>query len=65
MRVNIDCSRPPATTHVVLASKVTSSALVANFGLKPKQVAEARELIEEHLNEIRSAWAKHFPSGSH
>jgi len=21
--------------------------------------------IEEHLNEIRDAWAKHFPSGSH
>jgi hypothetical protein len=39
--------------------------LVANFSLKPKQVAEAQRLIEEHLNEIRSAWAKHFPSGSH
>ena len=39
--------------------------LVANFGLKPKQVAEAQKLIEEHLNEIRSAWTKHFPSGSH
>jgi hypothetical protein len=38
--------------------------LVANFSLKPKQVAEAQRLIEEHLNEIRSAWAKHFPSGS-
>jgi len=23
------------------------------------------ELIEEHLNEIRGAWTKHFPSGSH
>lgn len=42
-----------------------SVELVANFSLKPKQVAEAQKLIEEHLNEIRSAWAKHFPSGSH
>ena len=39
--------------------------LVANFSLQPKQVAEAQKLIEEHLNEIRNAWAKHFPSGSH
>jgi len=39
-------------------------ALAANFSLKPKQVTEVQELIEEHLNEIRSAWAKHFPGGS-
>jgi hypothetical protein len=38
--------------------------LAANFSLKPKQVAEARRLIEEHLNEIRSAWAQHFAGGS-
>ena len=40
-------------------------ALAANFSLKPKQVTEVQKLIEEHLNEIRSAWAKHFPGGSH
>jgi hypothetical protein len=39
--------------------------LAANFSLKPKQVTEVQKLIEEHLNEIRDAWAKHFPSGSH
>ena len=39
--------------------------LAANFSLKPKQVTEVEKLIEEHLNEIRDAWAKHFPSGSH
>jgi hypothetical protein len=39
--------------------------LAANFSLKAKQVAEAQSLIEEHLDEIRSAWAKHFPGGSH
>jgi len=38
--------------------------LAANYGLKPKQVAEAEQLIEEHLHEIRSAWVKHFASGS-
>jgi hypothetical protein len=39
--------------------------LAANFSLKPKQVTDAQKLIEEHLHEIRRAWAKHFPSGSH
>jgi hypothetical protein len=39
--------------------------VVVNSNLKPKQVAEAQESIEEHLNEIRSAWTKHFPGGSH
>lgn len=39
--------------------------LAANFGLKPKQIMEVQTLIEEHLNEIRAAWAKHFPGGSH
>jgi hypothetical protein len=38
--------------------------LAVNFSLKPKQVTEAQQLIEEHLNEIRNAWAKHFPGGS-
>lgn len=36
--------------------------LEANYGLKPKQIATAEKLVEEHLNEIRRAWAKHFPS---
>ena len=39
--------------------------LAANFSLKPKQVTEIQKLIEEHLDEIRGAWAKHFSSGSH
>jgi hypothetical protein len=36
--------------------------LAANFGLRPKRLATAQRLIEEHLDEIRRAWAKHFPS---
>lgn len=35
--------------------------LHANYGLKPKQIAEAEKLVGEHLDEIRNAWAKHFP----
>lgn len=34
--------------------------LHANYGLKPKRLAEAQQLVEEHVNEIRDAWAKHF-----
>ena len=36
-------------------------ALAANYGLNTPRVNEASKLIEEHLDEIRSAWAKHFP----
>ena len=35
-------------------------ALHANYGLKPKRLAEAQQLVEEHVDEIRDAWAKHF-----
>lgn len=28
-------------------------ALEANYGLQPKQVAEAQKLVEEHLDDIR------------
>jgi hypothetical protein len=38
--------------------------LAANFGLKPKQIKEVQKLIEEHLNEIRNAWAKQFAGRS-
>lgn len=38
-----------------------SVELHANYGLGPKRLAEAEKLVEEHANEIRSAWTKHFP----
>jgi hypothetical protein len=38
--------------------------LAASISLKPKQITEVQKLIEEYLNEIRNAWAKHFPGGS-
>jgi hypothetical protein len=42
----------------------TGWELAVNYSLKPKQVTEAEPPIEERLDEIRSAWAKHLPSGS-
>ena len=35
--------------------------LFANYGLKSHQVTEAQKLVEEHVDDIRRAWAKHFP----
>ena len=35
--------------------------LHANYGLKPAQLAEALTLVEEHVHDIRNAWAQHFP----
>lgn len=32
-----------------------------NYGLKPRHLAEALELVEEHADEFRKAWSKHFP----
>jgi len=34
--------------------------LAANYGLSTPRVNQARKLVEEHLDEIRSAWDKHF-----
>lgn len=34
--------------------------LAQNWGLKPKDLALAKQLIEAHRNEIRAAWQKHF-----
>lgn len=36
-------------------------ALAVNYGLNVARLNQASKLIEEHLDEIRSAWAKHFP----
>ena len=36
--------------------------LAQNYGMKDKEIREAQKLIEEHGNEIRSAWKKHFSS---
>ena len=55
---------PRAHVHVQHAVGEAKSAVVlhANYGLKPTQVAEAKRLVEEHLDEIRRASTNHFPS---
>ena len=32
-----------------------------HVGLSPREIAEALRLVQEHENDIRSAWHKHFP----
>jgi hypothetical protein len=34
--------------------------LAANYGLTPQRLAKARRLIEEHEDEVRAAWRRHF-----
>ena len=36
--------------------------LAHNNGLKSNQIKQARRLIEEHKDEIKSQWQKHFGS---
>ncbi len=36
-------------------------AVEGNYGLKRRHLAEALELVQEHADEFRKAWSKHFP----
>ena len=36
--------------------------LAGNYGLKPRLANKAQRLVEEHVDEIRTAWTRHFPS---
>lgn len=35
--------------------------LCANYGLKSQEITEVQQLVEEHVDDIRRAWTKHFP----
>ncbi|RNC67252.1 MAG: DUF4160 domain-containing protein [Desulfuromonadales bacterium] len=37
-----------------------SVELAQNHGLSPREINEAQRLVEEHYDEIRSSWNKHF-----
>jgi Domain of unknown function (DUF4160) len=36
--------------------------LAKNYGLSKQQLTATRKIVEEHEQEIRDAWEKHFPS---
>ncbi|MDP1613333.1 MAG: DUF4160 domain-containing protein [Sulfuritalea sp.] len=35
--------------------------VVQHIGLSRREISEALHLVQEHENDIRSAWHKHFP----
>lgn len=35
--------------------------LAQNVGLTMREINEARRMVEEHQDDIRNAWHKHFP----
>ena len=57
MHVHVYCERGEAKFW--LDPKVE---LAQNFGLVARQIRVAKDLIEEHDDEIRNAWKKHFGS---
>lgn len=55
MHVHVYCERGEAKFWLE-----PTIELAHNSGLAVRQIRLARTLIEEHYNEIRSAWQKHF-----
>ncbi len=37
-------------------------ALADSFGLEPRKLKELHRIVEEHEDEIKKAWKKHFRS---
>ncbi len=62
-------SREEARMHVHVSSTSGEAkfwieptlALAMNRGLNQTEVRRAQRLIEEHIDEIRVAWRRHFP----
>ncbi|MDH5670277.1 MAG: DUF4160 domain-containing protein [Nitrospira sp.] len=57
MHVHVYCERGEAKFWIE-----PTIELAQNSGMTIRQVRLAQALIEEHENEIRSAWQKHFGS---
>jgi hypothetical protein len=53
--VHVHCARGEAKFWLAPAIQ-----LAQNYGLSPKDLRTIGQLIEEHEDEIRGAWQKHF-----
>ena len=42
-----------------------AAALAIKTGLTMRQLREAQDIVQTHLNEIQDAWDQHFPSSIH
>jgi hypothetical protein len=58
-RLHIHVVSPDGEAKFWLTPEIT---LVRNFGFSNKQISELRKVIEEHKNEIKDTWKKHFRS---
>ena len=57
MHVHVYCERGEAKFWLE-----PTVELAKNYGMIVREVREAKILIEEHYDEIRSAWKTHFKS---
>jgi integron integrase len=57
------CTEPPRSVACRLGSALTARYADGRCSPKLDQVTEAQRLVGEHLDEIRSAWTKHFLAG--
>ncbi|MCI5138791.1 MAG: DUF4160 domain-containing protein [Candidatus Electrothrix sp. AR1] len=55
MHVHVQCSHGEAKFWIE-----PSIELARNNGLSSKELRSAEKIIKEHVNEIRTAWQKHF-----
>lgn len=55
MHIHVECSDGEAKFWLV-----PEIELVQAYGLSQKQIREMQEQIEEHINEIKDDWNKHF-----
>jgi hypothetical protein len=56
-RVHVHVTSPDGEAKFWIEPEVT---LVKNFGFSDSQIAELKEVIEEHKDDIQDAWTKHF-----
>lgn len=57
-RVHVHVSHPTGEAKFWLDPKI---APAANYGLTPQRLTTTQRMIEEHEDETRSAWRRHFP----
>ncbi|HEY2345171.1 MAG TPA: DUF4160 domain-containing protein [Xanthomonadaceae bacterium] len=58
-RMHVHVAHPDGEAKFWLTPSV---ALATSIGLSEKQLREASGVVEEHLEEIRHAWNRHFGS---
>ncbi|HEW79270.1 MAG TPA: DUF4160 domain-containing protein [Phycisphaerales bacterium] len=58
-RIHIHVSSPEGEAKFWITPQVR---LAKNFGFSQNQITELKKVVEEHKNDIKNAWSKHFRS---